>query len=96
MGLLGFLRKRKSPLTVEERRLALLDKGRVTDGVILESEINEDGEELVRYSYLVHGVEFVSSDFLIEEQKVQQQKYAPGASVSVRYDPRNHSNAILV
>ncbi len=65
-----------------ERRARLLAHGRITDGVIIDSEISENGEEIVQYSYSVHGVDFESSEILTEEQKKDQIKYAPGASVA--------------
>jgi len=96
MGFFGFLRRGKNVETDAERRARLLSKGRITDGVIIESEVLEDGREIVQYSYNIHGVEFESSEALTEEQKLNAIKYAPGASVAVRFDPQNQGNSILV
>lgn len=96
MGFFDFLKRNKVQITEQSRREFLLEKGRITDGIIIESEINEDGEEIVHYNYNIHGVLFESSEILSEEQKSNPIKYAPGANVGVRFDPRNHHNSILV
>ncbi len=96
MGLFNFLKRNKKNDTAQSRREILLNKGRITDGVIIDSEINEDGEEVVRYHYNIHGVAFESFDILNEEQKKVPIKYAPGANVGIRFDPKNHHNSILV
>ena len=96
MGLFSFLQRNKKDNFAEKRRDILLKKGRITDGTIIDSEIDDNGEELVRYHYSIHGVIFESSDLLNEEQKKTPIKYAPGAGVGIRYDPKNHHNSILV
>ncbi len=94
MSFFDFLRRKKGE-TAEERRQRLLSKGRITDGVIIDSETAEDGSEIVQYSYCIHGVDFESSDILTEEQRQNGIKYAPGASVGVRFDPHNHGNSVI-
>jgi len=96
MGIFSFLKRGRKTEDASERRLRLLTKGRVTDGVIIETEEIEDGVMVAHYTYSVHGVEFESSDLLSEEQKKDELKYAPGAHVSIRFDPNNHGNAVLV
>ncbi|MDH3493105.1 MAG: DUF3592 domain-containing protein [Acidobacteriota bacterium] len=96
MSFFTFLRRKRKPETAEQRRERLLQRGRITDGVIIDSEISVDGDEIVQYSYSVHGAEFESSEQLTDEQKLDPVKYAPGASVSVRFDPNNHGNSIIV
>lgn len=89
--------KRKKPLNSEaERREFLQSKGRIADGTIIESEISAAGAELVYYFYNIQGVDFESSQILTEEQRENPLKYAPGASVGVRFDPKNHGNSMLV
>ena len=73
----------------------MLASGRITDGVILDSEINGSGEEIVFYTYTLNGVDFESSDILTVEQRNEPVKYAPGAKVGVRYDQRNQGNSIV-
>jgi hypothetical protein len=78
-----------------QRRAHLQEKGRICDGTILDSEQGAQGE-IVFYVYSVHGVDFESSELLSEEQSSDPLKYAPGAKVGVRYDPKNHGNSMLV
>jgi hypothetical protein len=73
----------------------LLAKGRITDGVILDAEINSANEEVVFYLYTLNGVDFESSDLLTADQRLDRVKYAPGATVGIRYDPRNQGNSIV-
>ena len=82
-------------MTAAERRAFLLSHGRITDGVILDQEINADGGEVVFFLYTLNGVDFESSELLDEKQKLDPAKYAPGAKVGVRYDPKNQGNSTL-
>ena len=77
------------------RRRFLLAQGRITDGVILDSQIDGSGDEIVFYLYTLNGVDFESSDILTDEQRQEPAKYAPGAKVGIRYDPRNQGNSIV-
>jgi hypothetical protein len=43
----------------------------------------------------LNGVDFESSEILTAEQRLSPAKYAPGAKVGVRYDPRNQGNSII-
>ncbi len=79
-----------------ERREFLQNKGRITDGTIIDGETSESGEEIVFYFYSVQGVDFESSEILTDEQRKNPLKYAPGAKVGVRFDPKNHGNSIFV
>ncbi len=96
MGIFDFFRKKKVPPNENSRREFLLKHGRITEGTIIDSEILDSGEEVVYYFYNIQGVDFESSDILTEVQKENSIKYAPGAKVSIRYDPKNHGNCILV
>lgn len=95
MGLLDFIKRKKDAPTEIERREFLLKSGRITEGTIIDSETNAAGDEIVYYYYTIHGVDFESSDTLTEKQKENPLKYAPGAKVSVRFDPKNHGNCVL-
>jgi hypothetical protein len=95
MGLFDIF-KRKPEIDLEaQRREFLQTKGRICDGTILDSETNEAGDEIVIYYYEIQGVDFESSEILTEKQKEDPLKYAPGAKVGIRFDPKNHGNSIL-
>lgn len=94
MGLIDKILRRKR-VDPDARRRALLANGRITDGEIIDSEVNEAGEEIVFYRYSLNGVDFESSDVLTEEQRTNRVKYAPGAKVAIRYEPRNQGNSIV-
>ncbi len=96
MGLFDFLKQKKEKKTTQSNRQYLLENGRITDGIIIDSEMDENGNEIVHYQYSIHGVDFESSEILSDEQKENPLKYAPGAGVGVRFDPKNHHNSMLV
>jgi hypothetical protein len=94
MGLVDKLLRRKK-IDPDARRRHLMQYGRITDGVILDSQVNANGEEIVFYTYTLNGVDLESSEVLTEEQRREPAKYAPGAKVGVRYDQRNQGNSIV-
>lgn len=94
MGIIDKLLRRKS-VDPTARRRALLANGRITDGIIIDTEATRSGEEIVFYSYTLNGVDFESSDLLTEEQRRDRIKYAPGAKVGIRYDQKNQGNSIV-
>ena len=83
-------------MTDSDRRVALRSAGRITEGVIIDTEPAGEGSEVVFYSYTLNGVDFVSSELLNSEQLHDPLKYAPGAKISVKYDPKNHGNSMLM
>ena len=94
MGLFGFLKKKKKD-PFADRRQELLKTGRITDGIIIDTETRPNGDEIVFYVYSLNGVDFESSELLTEEQRRDPLKFAPGAKVGVRYDPKNQGNSTL-
>lgn len=96
MGMLGLFKRKKKRDIFAERRAHLLAHGRITDGRIIDTETNGHGEEIVFYLYTLNGVDFESSELLDEDQRRDPLKYAPGAKVAVRYDPKNQGNSMLV
>jgi len=94
MGLIDKLLRRKR-VDPNARRRFLLASGRITDGVIIDSDVNPEGEEVVVYTYTLNGVDFESADILTFEQRQDRVRYAPGAKVGVRYDQRNQGNSIV-
>ena len=96
MGLFDILKPKKK-IDLETKRLEfLLAHGRITDGIITDAETSENGDEIVFYVYNIQGVDFESSEILTEDKLENPLKYAPGAKVGVRFDPRNHGNSMLV
>lgn len=96
MGLFDFLKRENPENSAQKRRERLLEHGRITDGTIIDATINDDGEEVAVYHYNIHGVDFELSDILTDEQREDRIKYAPGAGIAVRFDPKNHHNSIIV
>jgi len=95
MGFFDIFKNKKEVDLEAERREFLRTKGRICEGRIIDGQIGESGEEIVVYFYTIQGVDFESSEILTAEQKRDPLKYAPGAKVGVRFDPRNHGNSIL-
>jgi uncharacterized protein DUF3592 len=93
MGFLDKLRRKKEP-TEAERRAHLRATGRITEGVILDSD-SRGSVEIVYYLYTLNGVDFESSERLDEKQMQDPLKYAPGQKINVRYDPKNQGNSTL-
>ncbi len=96
MGILSFFKRNKNRDHFAERRAHLLAHGRICDGRIIDTETNGRGDEIVFYLYTLNGVDFESSELLDEEQRRDPLRYAPGAKVGVRYDPKNQGNSMLV
>lgn len=94
MGFFSFLKQKKDD-PLEGRREYLLEHGRITDGVIIDTETRPNGDEVVFYVYSLNGVDFESSELLSEEQRRDPLKFAPGAKVAIRYDARNQGNSTL-
>ena len=95
MGFFDVFKSKKKGGTEAERREFLRTSGRITDGTIVENETNANGEEIVFYYYSVQGTDFESSEILTERQRENPVKYAAGAKVGVRFDPKNHGNSVL-
>ncbi|MDQ3375237.1 MAG: hypothetical protein M3521_15290 [Acidobacteriota bacterium] len=96
MGLFDLFKAKKKADLDAGRREFLHSKGRITDGTILDIERSEAGEEIIIYYYTVQGVDFESSEILTDRQRDNALKYAPGAKVGVKFDPKNHGNSMLV
>ena len=94
MGFFSFLKRKKTD-PFAGRREYLLEHGRITDGIIIDSETKSNGDEVVFYLYSLNGVDFESSELLSEEQRSDPLKFAPGAKVAIRYDSKNQGNSTL-
>jgi hypothetical protein len=95
MSFLDRFRRKKED---EAARFARLSKtGRITEGSVL--DIKSDDQDRIThvlYTYNLAGVEYESSQQLTEEQSARPAAYAPGSSIVVRYDTRQHGNSIVV
>jgi hypothetical protein len=94
MGIIDKILRRKK-FDPDARRKFLLAYGRITDGVILDTAVNEAGEPTVHFLYTLNGVDFEAYEVLTAEQQKEVVKYAPGANVGIRYDTKNQGNAIV-
>jgi hypothetical protein len=94
--------RRKSPEQREqERRERLNQVGRITDGTVIDvSELNENGRgamQLLIYNYDVRGVSYeASQDITHLRQFVDLHSCRIGVPTSVKYDPQNPGNSIIV
>jgi hypothetical protein len=94
--------RRKSPQQREsERRERLNQVGRITDGTVVDvSELNENGRgamQLLIYNYDVRGVSYeASQDITHLRQFVDLHSCRIGVPTSVKYDPQNPGNSIIV
>ena len=88
----------REKITTEAENYERLRKtGRVTDGKVIDSDgANVDEITQIFYLYSVSGADYESSHILTPEQRARPSEYAPGANVSVRYDPHLPSNSIVV
>jgi hypothetical protein len=92
---------RKTPEQREmERRLRLSTIGRITDGTVLDvHEVSNDGHQmqLISYTYDVAGVSYeASQDITHLRHKVDVHNCRIGLPASVKYDPHNPGNSIVV
>jgi hypothetical protein len=92
MPLLTFFRRNKTN-SESTRRERLLQTGRITEGTILDTD---DEITHITYIYTVNGADYESSEFLTEDQQLRPAAYSPGAKVSIRFDPRQPGNSIVV
>ena len=95
MGFFEILKRKKKILTEEQRLEDLMQHGRITDGIIIDTETTPYGDEIVFYVYTLNGVDFESSELLNAEQRKDPLKFAAGAKVGIRYDPKNQGNSTL-
>lgn len=95
MGLFDIFKRKNKNISENSRREFLLKHGRITEGTIIDSDTTPNGDEIAYYFYTINGVDFESSDILDERQRQTPIKYAPGAKVSIRFDPKNHGNSVL-
>lgn len=95
-------RKPKTAEDLERERRAWLDNiGRITDGTVIDvQEIQSNGDRsstLLIYHYDVAGVSYeASQDVTYLRQRINLHSCRLGLPTSVRYDPQNPGNSIVV
>ena len=95
MALLDRFRRRKGDETLPTARL--LRTGRIVEGRVIDITSDAAGNiTQVFYSYNIAGVEYESSQALSVEQQCRKAAYSPGASVTIRYDPRQPAHSLVV
>lgn len=94
---------RRTPEQIEiERRRRLSARGRIIDGTVLDVQEFSTGEgqipvQLLIYSYDVGGVSYeCSQDITSLRQFVDLHSCRIGLPASVKYDPHNPGNSIVV
>jgi hypothetical protein len=100
-----YLLLRRKPKTEQEleheRRIFLEQVGRITDGTVIDvQEMNGSGNSaatLLIYQYDVAGVQYeASQDVTYLRQRINLQSCRLGVPTSVRYDPQNPGNSMVV
>ncbi len=96
-----FRRKRQAVEDLErERRDFLEEVGRIIDGIVLDvQEVEIDGREaqMVIFQYEVSGVNYeASQDVTMLRPWINLQSCRTGLHASVKYDPLNPGNSLLI
>jgi len=92
MGYRAWQASRVSPQERERQRRAML----VAHGKMGDASLTEVREDHVFYAYLVRGVEYTASQDVSLLQQYMPPDLSQLAAVSVRYDPRNPANSIVL
>lgn len=96
MGILDIFKRKKTD-GEEQRRAAILRSGRITEGSIFDVITDDAGTiTQVFYSYQINGVEYESSQSLDPDQQRRGDDYFPGSHVTVRFNPRQPGNSVVV
>ncbi|MBV9211095.1 MAG: hypothetical protein JOZ52_10725 [Acidobacteria bacterium] len=89
--------RRKKVEDEATRRSRLLRTGRITEGAVLDIVCDDAGAATeIFFTYSINGVDYEASQTLTPEQRGHQHTYAPGASITVRYDPHRPGNSVVV
>jgi hypothetical protein len=91
-----FRRQREDPEM--KRRARLLNNGRISEGSIIDVQDDPATGAIAQvfYRYTINGVEYESSQTLDAAQQQREIEYAPGARVTIRYDPHQPFNSVVV
>ena len=94
-GVMGYRAWKASRVTPEERerrrRATLVASGKMGDATLTEVR-----ESFIFYAYLVRGVEYTASQDVSTLRERVPVDLSVVSAVSVRYDPRNPANSIVV
>ena len=104
LSLGAWLLLKASPISPEEReqrrRMHVSRVGRGTEARILEilgETDKEDSISLISYRYEVRGVEYEAhQDVRFYQVHIDLSQVAAGQPASVKYDPQNHANSIVL
>ncbi|MBL8167845.1 MAG: hypothetical protein JNJ50_06815 [Acidobacteria bacterium] len=72
----------------------LMQFGRVTEGRVIDF-LQDDVGTTIFYRYNIANVDYETSQKLTPEQLTRSHLYVPGASITVRYDPKNPGSSIV-
>ena len=85
------LRGRRSPA---EYYAWLLQHGRITEGEVVDLQRDEAGV-VIFYCYHISNVQYQSSQLLTPHQIDAGSHYLPGATVTVRFDPKHPACSVV-
>jgi hypothetical protein len=92
LGYRAWQRSRVTPAERERRRCAwLVSTGKMGDAALVEVH-----ENVVFYTYAVRGVEYTASQDLSLLGRAPVDLSAAVSALSVKYDPRNPANSIII
>lgn len=96
-----FRPKTKNPTELEmQRRLWLEKVGRITDGTVIDVQEHKSDDRpatLLIYQYDVAGVSYeASQDVTYLRQRINLHSCRLGLPTSVRYDPQNPGNSLVI
>jgi hypothetical protein len=95
LAVIGYQAWQRSRVTAEERErrrcAQLVVTGKISDAMLVEIR-----ENLVFYSYAVRGVEYTASQDISRLVDKAAVDFAGVSAMSLRYDPRNPANSIVV
>jgi hypothetical protein len=72
----------------------LIKFGRITEGHILDFHQDDTGTTIY-YSYNIANVDYETSQKLSSEQLNRRHDYTPGASITVRFDPKSPGSSVV-
>jgi hypothetical protein len=95
LAVIGYQAWQRSRVTAEKRErrrcAQLVVTGKISDAMLVEIR-----ENLVFYSYAVRGVEYTASQDISRLVDKAAVDFAGVSAMSLRYDPRNPANSIVV